>query len=166
MGGGLGYVGQPSFASGRVCLSNMIDSIFGEAYRKPYVIPVVQRLLLGPQHDDDDDDEDAGEEYVNARARLRHCVGARLCGHSESCATGCHSEREVVRMHQVPVPSAYEGKAFVKLLGHLLHDRVRHLSASRQHAKLSHARFMHRCGAPTLCRSKCCRLRCTEVDTT
>ena len=55
------YVDQPSFASGRVCLSNMIDSIFGEAFRKPYVIPVVQRLLLGPQHDDA---KHGGAKYV------------------------------------------------------------------------------------------------------
>lgn len=39
----------------------MIDSIFGEAFRKPYVIPVVQRLLLGPQHDDA---KHGGAKYV------------------------------------------------------------------------------------------------------
>lgn len=96
LGAELEYVRRPTFASGRVAMSNIIDSLIGAAYRKPFMVRCVQVLLMGLRAND-------------VAGRTKPSGGIT----------------DVPRLHQIDMPPSFEGEEFARVFGLLLHYRVR-----------------------------------------
>ncbi|KAF0712443.1 hypothetical protein AaE_012019, partial [Aphanomyces astaci] len=83
------HICELSYASGRVYVSGMIDSLMSECYQKPNIIPAVNLLMFGSPAD---------TEYVC-------CMGVK-----PSCVTRFHTLTQ--RLFQVKTPKSLHGKTF------------------------------------------------------
>ncbi|CDW84459.1 cation channel family protein [Stylonychia lemnae] len=110
------YDQTPTFASGEVYLSSLMDSLLCQAYYNPALPTVLRQLIVG---------ENKKKRKRNGSSTQSNGYGSinALLGDNSIIPDGDFSQIKTSNLYHLPVPPNFKGKPYAKLFSHLTKKR-------------------------------------------